>query len=118
MAPPDEPGISLNREGLIDMYPDATERMFRALGQVSKAFSDALPAIRKVLEQEMTLGNGTAGKNFLNSYQTPAVETFRYAHQAPRVLDLGVEHGLTSVNQYRTVDAENAARLRSQQPGG
>ncbi|MFE0019556.1 hypothetical protein [Amycolatopsis sp. NPDC059021] len=118
MAPPDERGITVtNADGLIDMYPDATERVFRALDMIRQTFSTTLPAIREVLEREMTLGNGKPGEMFMDNYRKPAVETFRYANQTPRVLDRYAQNGLGQVTEYRTADAKNAAGLRTQQPG-
>ncbi|GLY64169.1 hypothetical protein [Amycolatopsis taiwanensis] len=115
MAPPDESGIVNNADGLIDMYPDAAERVFQALGQIHQTFTEGLPSIRQVLEQEMTLGNGKAGESFLNSYKPSATDTFRYVQQRLRMLSQDAQDGHVQVTRYRAVDAQNAAALRRSQ---
>ncbi|MFD2414726.1 hypothetical protein [Amycolatopsis pigmentata] len=115
MAPPEEKGIVNNPDGLMDMYPDATERVFHALDAIHQTFTDGLPAVRQVLEQEMTLGNGKAGESFWNAYKPSATETFRYVQQRIRMLGQDAQDGHAQVTRYRSVDEQNAAGLRPSQ---
>ncbi|MGW7531332.1 hypothetical protein [Amycolatopsis sp. NPDC054798] len=106
-----------NPGGYAGMYPDATEKVFRALAQLQQTYHDALTGIRNDLQKEYRVGNGATGQAFMDSYRDWAKNLDRNAQLASLGLAHLTDQAVGQIADYRAADAKNAAALRSSQNG-